>query len=216
MRTVLATGVAAGLAAAASAQDFEIFLAAPMYFDTHQLGETCSYTVEVWGQVTGDAWVDGLSAMAGFGIDIMNTEGGFLIESISTSHIEGWAADFGVDGTVVGKDLVGTSGGQLANVFGFLNPDIDLSNPIRLFSFDVTMPTHIGGWIEFVPTNPNPNGGLSFYPDNEDGHSIIAPLHDGTTLTLTGARTRIVDSPSPGTLGLLGFGAVLHGRRRRG
>lgn len=215
MQKHLPVGLVAGIAMVASAQDFEIYLVAPSSYDTHQLGETCSYTIEVWGRVSGDRWVDGLSAMGWFGIDVVNVEGGYHIESISGSHIDAWASGFGVEGAVVGKDLIGTGGGQLANVFGILNPNIDLSNPIRLFSFDVTLPTHIFGWIEYVPTNPDENGALAFYPDNEDGHAIIAPNHDGTTLTLTGVRTRIVDTPSPGALGLLGLGAALGGRRRR-
>jgi hypothetical protein len=196
------------MAAAASAQDFEIYTVAPT-----EVAPGATYTVEVWGSVSGGTWVQGTSAFAGFGIDMIATEGAAGVGNNSGSAIETWANGFGTDGTVNGADLTGTSGGQLANLFGFLNPGINLSNPIKLFSFDVTVAAGFFGTITYTPGNPNPNGGLSFYPNSQDGASVIAPNDSSTTLALTGASTRII--PAPASLALLGLGGMVAGRRRR-
>ncbi len=206
MKNTIAIAVVAGLAAAASAQDFEISMVAPT-----EVGFDATYTVEVWGSVTGGSWVDDFSAMAGFGIDAIATGGASLVASNGGSVISDWAAGFGTDGTVVGADLVGTSGGQLANLFGILNPAIDMSNPILLFTFDVTVGATAGD-VTYTPANPNINGGLSYYPDSQDGASVIAPNDAGTTLTLIGATTTVV--PAPASLALIGLGGLVARRRR--
>ncbi len=206
MKNTIAIAVVAGLAAAASAQDFEISMVAPESVMTDS-----TYTVEVWGSVTGGSWVDGFSAMAGFGIDAIATEGAGLVTANGGSVITDWASGFGTDGTVSGADLLGTSGGQLANLFGILNPAIDMSNPILLFTFDVTVGSTAGS-VTYTPANPNVNGALSYYPDSQDGASVIAPNDQGTTLTLLGATTRVV--PAPASLALLGLGGLVARRRR--
>lgn len=206
MKNAVALVVVAGLAAAASAQDFEISMVAP-----ESVGFGATYTVEVWGSVSGGSWVTGTSAIAGFGIDAIATDGASLVTNNAGSVIEGWAAGFGTDGTVIGADLVNTSGGQLANLFDFLNPNIDLSNPIRLFTFDVTV-GNAAGSVTYTPANPNINGALSYYPLSNDGASVIAPNDAGTTLSLVGATTRIV--PAPASLALLGLGGLVARRRR--
>jgi MYXO-CTERM domain-containing protein len=206
MKNAIAIAVVAGLAAAASAQDFEISMVAPESVATNS-----TYTVEVWGTVSGGSWVDGVSAMAGFGIDAIATEGASLVTANGGSVLSGWASGFGTDGTVNGADLEGTSGGQLANLFGILNPGIDMNNPILLFTFDVSVGA-AGGSVTYTPANPNVNGGLSYYPDSEDGASVIAPNDSGTTLSLVGATTRVV--PAPASLALLGLGGLVARRRR--
>ncbi|RMH09887.1 MAG: hypothetical protein D6695_12380 [Planctomycetota bacterium] len=206
MKNTLAIVAIAGIAAAATASDFEIYMVAPA---TANPGDT--YTVEVWGSVSGGQWVDGVSAMAGFGIDAIATAGASGVAANGGSVIADWAASFGTDGTVVGADLIGTSGGQLANVFN-LNPNIDMSNPIMLFTFDVTVDAGFVGDITYTPANPNPNGGLAYYPVSTEGASVIAPNDDGTTLTLTGATTSII--PAPASLALLGLGGLVARRRR--
>ncbi|KAA0214199.1 MAG: PEP-CTERM sorting domain-containing protein [Leptolyngbya sp. PLA3] len=202
MKSVFAIAAVAGLAGAALAQDFTIYAVAPA---SANVGDT--YTVEFWGQVEGGSFVAGTSAIAGFGVDALGTGN---VAAVSTATIATWAAGFGVAGTVNGANVEGISGGQLANLFGFLNPNIDLSNPIMLFSIDVT----VGGFgdITYVAGNPNPNGGLSYYPVSTDGASVVAPNHAGTTLTFISATTSVV--PAPASLALLGLGGLVARRRR--
>ena len=204
MKNAFAIAVVAGLAAAASAQDMTISMVAPA-----SVAQNSTYTVEVWGSVSGGNWVQGTSAMAGFGIGATTNDDG-LVASITTSTIAGWAQGFGTNGTVVGADLLGTSGGQIANVFN-LNPGINLSNPIMLFTFDVTVGAGVGT-VTYSPSNPNPNGALSYYPVSTNGASVIAPNTAGTNLILTGASTQIV--PAPASLALLGLGGLAARRRR--
>ncbi len=197
----------AALASPAMGQVFTIWAETP---ETVNPGET--YTVEFWGSVEGDPWVDGISAIAGFGISAIATEGGSLVVINHGSVISDWAAGFGTNGTVVGSDLFDTSGGQLAAIFGGLPPP-DPTNPILLFTFDVTV-GNLAGSVTYTPDGPNVNGGLSFYPDGQDGYSIIAPNDPGTTLVLIGATTQVV--PGPATLlalGLAGFAASRRSNR---
>lgn len=202
MKNVFAIAAVAGLAGAAVAQDFTISAVAPAQVNP---GET--YTVEFWGSVEGAPWVDGTSAMAGFGVDAI---GSGNVASVSDATVAGWAAGFGVAGVVIADDVTGISGGQLANLFGILNPGIDLSNPIMLFSIEVT--AGAGGVITYVAGNPNINGGLSFYPDSEDGASVRAPNDPGTTLSFVSATTTVI--PAPASLALLGLGGLVARRRR--
>ena len=207
MKTAFALAAVAGIAVAATAQDFEIYMVAPA-----EVAMGASYTVEVWGSVSGGTWVQGTSAMAGFGIDAIATDGAAGVASNGGSVIATWAAGFGTNGTVSGANLLGTSGGQLANLFGILNPTINKNNPIMLFTFNVTLDGAFAGSVTYTPANPNPNGGLSYYPLSTDGASVIAPNDAGTTLTLTGATTRVI--PAPASLALLGLGGLVARRRR--
>ncbi|RMH09885.1 MAG: hypothetical protein D6695_12370 [Planctomycetota bacterium] len=201
MKSVFAITAVAGLAGAALAQDFVIAASAPAAVNP---GET--YTVEFWGSVSGAPFVDGVSAIAGFGVDAL---GSGSVASVTDANIAAWAAGFGVSGVVMGSDVVGISGGQLANIFN-LNPGIDLSNPILLFSIDVT--AGASGSITYVAGNPNVNGGLAFYPDSTQGASVVAPNDAGTTLTFIEATTTII--PAPASLALLGLGGLVARRRR--
>ncbi len=202
MKNVFAIAAVAALAGAATAQDFTITAMAPTEVNP---GET--YTVQFWGAVSGASFVDGVSAIAGFGVDAM---GSGSVAGVTTATIADWALGFGVPGTVNGANVEGISGGQLANLFGILNPGIDMSNPILLFSIDVT--AGASGSITYAAGNPNVNGGLSFYPDNEDGASIVAPNDAGTTLSFISATTNII--PAPASIALLGLGGLVARRRR--
>lgn len=205
----LLVAIVGGVVGTGWAQDFEMYLVAP-HLVSGPAGT--SYTVEVWGQFSGGAWVDGTSALAGFGIDIIATGGRLLVDSVTPGYNTGGGITLSEAGFNVGPDLLGVRGGQLANLFGFLNPNIDMSNPIQLFTFDVTI-TGEAGVIEYTPMNPAAEGGLSFYPISTDGASIAAPNDAGTTLTLTGART-IVNVPGSGGL-VVGSMALVGAMRRR-
>lgn len=210
----LQTGLIFGLAAlvwptCAQAQDLHngfIWIEGP----NEVLESNTTYTLEVWGRMESPAFITGDSAIAGFGIDIRNTAGADQIASISNVQIADWAAGFGTVGTILIIDLLNTSGGQLANLWGILNPNIDLSNPIPLFTFDFTTANVPIENLEFTPMDPNVNGGLSFYPDIEDGATIITPNDAETSLTLTPWTYQI---PAPGTLVPLVLLGVI-GRRR--
>ena len=202
MKSVFAIAAVAGLAGAAMAQDFTIYAVAPA-----QVNPGDTYSVEFWGSIEGGSFVAGTSAVAGFGVDAM---GSGNVAGVSTAHIGAWAAGFGVAGTVNGASVEGISGGQLANLFGILNPTINMNNPIMLFSIDVT--AGAGGTITYVAGNPNPNGGLSYYPVSTDGASVVAPNDAGTTLTFVAATTQVV--PAPASLALLGLGGLVARRRR--
>ncbi|KAA0217436.1 MAG: hypothetical protein DYG94_00540 [Leptolyngbya sp. PLA3] len=208
-RAMLASAAVGGVSGAGLAQDFEMYLVAP----EQVFGPAgTAYEVEVWGRFSGASWIDGTSAMAGFGIDIIATGGRDLVSDVSTALV--WNPIVLYEhGFPVGPDLVGVRGGQLANLFGFLNPDVDLSNPIHLFTFEVTIADG-SGRVEYAPMNPAADGGLSFYPDSTEGASIIAPNDPGTTLALTGARTWI-NTPGPGVLVSIGLAGAVAVRRDR-
>ncbi len=197
------------VAASASAQDIHngtITIVGPNEYIDHY----STYTLEVWGQWDSPDFIEGVSAMAGFGFDIEQTIGQEQIVSVGNLQYAPWAAAFGTDPTIVGNDMLGISGGQLANLFGILNPDIDLGNPILLFTFEITTGEEHVWNIEFTPTNPNVNAGLSFYPDSENGASIIAPNDADTSLTMNSWAYYI---PSPASTVPLFL--MLAARRRR-
>jgi hypothetical protein len=168
-----------------------------------------TFTVVAWGEWDSLLFVEGVSAMAGFGFDVRNTEGrGFV--RVGNFQYAPWSKEFAIGPDVGAYDIGNISAGQVANLFGTLNPSIDLSNPIELFSFDVTITGEQPNVIEFMPTNPNPNGGMSFYPDSQNGPSIIAPNDPDTALEFVGLRIVI---PTPATvLPFVLLGAI--GRRR--
>lgn len=206
-KAVLVLGLSLSQAAAGQAtHQADIWIVGPSLTEVHWW---TTIRLEVWGQFESPAFIPGTSAMAGFGIDIENTLGGGEV-SVSNVQIGGWAAAFGQTGQIDGSDITGVSGGQLANLFGILNPGIDTSNPIRLFTFDVEIDTPSA--IHFQPVNPNINGGLSFYPDSTDGASIVAPNDPDSSLTLNGWSWV---APTPSGLGVFVLAGGLV-RRRRG
>jgi MYXO-CTERM domain-containing protein len=171
-----------------------------------------TYTLEVWGRWESPSFVDGVSAFAGFGIDMHVTEGREDISSVGGVQIAGWAAGFGNNGIIEVVDILGASGGQLANLFGILNPTIEMGNPLLLYSFEFTTETGPLTVLEFSPANPNPNGGLSFYPVSTDGASVIAPNDAGTELVLVPWRYEV---PGPGGAAVVLAAAGVIGTRRR-
>ncbi len=202
MKNLFAIAAVAGLAGASMAGGFTVYAVAPAVVNP---GDT--YTVEFWAEFSDARFINGVSATAGFGLDALGTGD---VASVSNANINPSLLFGSNAGVVNGNNVQGVIGGQLANLFGFLNPNINMSNPIMLFSVDVT--AGAGGLITYTAGNPNVNGGLSFYPNSTDGASIIAPNTPGTTLNFIGASTFVV--PAPASLALLGLGAMAARRRR--
>jgi hypothetical protein len=168
-----------------------------------------TFTLDVWGRFESPAFVDGVSAIAGFGMDVICTAG--RDEVVSVDGPDGFGGIVLESGFAAGPDLLEVRGGQLANLFGILNPTIDLSQPMHLFSFEVT----VGDFTQlaFTPANPGPDGGLSFYPDSTDGGTIVAPNDADTTLTMVGWSYE-VPGPGPGGMAVVAVAVVGRGRRR--
>jgi len=175
---------------------------------THPPGR---FTLEIWGSFSSPDFIDGTSAMAGFGIGIETTGLAGAPWSIDEIQNAPWATGFGHIGTIDGTDVEEVSGGQLANLFGILNPDIYLSNPILLFTMTVESPSS-PGYLELTPMNPNPNGGLSFYPDSTDGASIVAPNDPGTSIHFESWSWQV---PAPSSIACLALWGMVSSRRRR-
>ena len=206
MKNLFAIAAVAGLAGASMAGGFTVYAVAPAVVNP---GDT--YTVEFWAEFSDARFINGTgvgtSAIAGFGLDALGTGN---IAGVSTASINASLLFGSNTGVAGGGNVTGIIGGQLANLFGFLNPNINQNNPIRLFSIDVT--AGAGGFITYTAGNPNVNGGLSFYPDSQDGASIVAPNDPSTSLNFIGASTFVV--PAPASLALLGLGAMAARRRR--
>ena len=169
-----------------------------------------TYTAEVWGSWDSPSFIDGVSAMAGFGIDVHPTQGIGNLASVSSATIASWAAGFGSPGYLLNLAIIAPSGGQIPNVFG-LNPGIEMGHPLMLYSFEFTTNDTPISVLEFSPMNPNLNGGLAFYPVSTNGASIVAPNDAGTQLNLVPWTYRV---PAPGTVVPLCVGLVMLRRRR--
>ncbi len=195
------------IAASASAQVHTGAFSIQHTSGVYMSDETATFTV--FANWDSPAFIDGFSAFAGFGIDIVTSFGADNIDSMSNLQYADWAAGFGADPDYTSSSILNISGGQLANLFGILNPNINMSNPIELFTFDVTWSSGPLGITEIVTGNPNVNGGLSFYPDSQDGASIIAPNDPDTALVMGS----IIFFPAPGTAAPLLMMAMI--RRKR-
>ena len=181
---------------------FTIYAQAPA---TALPGET--FTVEIWGQVQSPLWVHNVSAVAGFGIDVLGTG---AVTSVSGTTIAPWALDFGTNGNVVGTNILGTSGGQIfPPIINPVEPSEEFANPIMLFWF--TAEAGDAGTLEFTPAHPSYFGGLSFYPYASYGATIVAPNDAGTSLHLISATTLII--PAPGLMVVV-LGLALARRQR--
>ncbi len=212
MRTLLTAACCGALAASAGAQAVHhgyVWLEGP----DGALEPDTTYTIEAWARWESPLFVQGLSAMGGFGVDVINTTGAnTTVIAVENVRFPAWAAQYASLGGIIGTDLHGVSGGQgPSNPFNPVITDFDLSNPILLFTFDfTTADTGIDG-IVFRPMHPNPNGGLSFYPSWAEGVTIVAPNHPDTGSHFSGWEYWV---PSPGG-GALAVGLCFIARRRR-
>ncbi len=198
---VVLTGIAA-----AQQEEFVIAAVAPATVEGGGF-----YEVQFWADFSNTGFVDGLSAISAFAVDAF---GNANAAAVSDFLYADWVAvdPNNPEPTINGVNVEDIYGGQLANLFGILNPDIDLSNPILLFSFTVEATYNYGSVITYTAGNPHPNGGLSYYPDSEDAATIIAPNDANATLSFISANTTII--PAPPSIALLGLGALAARRRR--
>jgi hypothetical protein len=177
------------------------------------LESNSTYTLEVWGRWESPLWVDGVSAMDGFEMDIFNVEGQQSVLSVSNVVLDPWVNWLSSSGNTSDNDIYGVGGGQLPPDFPQEPWDYERANPLRLFTFDFTTGSDTPGLISFTPDTPY-NGGLAFMPDPGNGGAIHAPVDSNTALYLDGWSSTI---PAPTTLWALGLGAgcLLVDRRRK-
>lgn len=134
------------------------------------------------------------NAIAGFGIRT-RIEGGFADFPVFNPAFDlAPQARFDFDGEA---EVLESSAGQLANVLG-LNPDIDTSNPIELYRFQVfpfstTEPVD----IRVVGSAENSPLTVSFYADTNSGTSFGFPF-GAPEVSVVGYNI-----PSPGFVGAL-------------
>ncbi len=164
------------LAASADAQTVEISASAPASVTAGD-----SYTVDIIATVTGLP-VGG--AVAGVGLDALNTGGAPNVLSITSATFGTFNVGTKV-GTPNGADLESVVCGQLPDVIG-VNPGVDTSASIVLFSFDVQTEVVASGDIIYTPGNVAP-GGFLIYSDAMFGANV-----EVTTVTFVGATTTIV------------------------
>jgi hypothetical protein len=164
---------AALCASTAFGQNVTVTLLGPA---TASPGETVTVTVS--------ATVDTLpgGAIAGYGLDVAATAGASAVSGFAPA-----ASPSLTLGTVAGTPgpgvLTRVVGGQLANVFS-LNPGIDTSTTLTLFTTDVTIdPGATPGTTVTIDVTPITGGGVLLYPDTTAGTSVRAPADGGTSLT---------------------------------
>lgn len=208
MRSLRVAGVLVACAQAASAQAVHhgyIWIEGP----AEVLEAETTYTLEVWGRWESALFVEWTSAMAWFGIDVINTRGRSDVAVVSNVRFGLWALAYGSFDFIDGTNIIGVESGQLPGPDGTPDGSPDLSNPILLFQFDFTTEDGQMGVVEFAPANPGIMGGLAFYP-YRDGFTIVAPDDAGTELHLSGWTS----VPSPGAIVAMGIGAMVSRRKR--
>ncbi|MEO1128079.1 MAG: dockerin type I domain-containing protein [Planctomycetota bacterium] len=169
-----AAGIAALCTSAAFGQNVTVNVTGPA---TANPGDTVTVTVS--------ATVDSLpgGAIGGYGLDVAATA--------NPGAVSGFAAAVSPTltlGTVAGTPGAGVLdrviGGQLSNVFN-LNPSIDTSTTLTLFTTDVTIDAGAtpGTTITIDVSPTAAGGGVYLYPDTTAGASVLAPTDGGTSLT---------------------------------
>lgn len=196
-------------------QAFTIEMRAP---DQVLAGE--SFIVEAWGLYNdGDA----NSALAGFVGDAVALQGAGGVAGLD--GVPGGAQGDSGQGLAVypsylqftetaqanGADLVGAQGGQLANLFGALNPGIQTGSETLLFSFQVTTASDFEGTISYTLSNPGVAPTLVFFPENTSGSTVGS---DAAGLSVVDSATRVL-IPAPGMASVGLCGMLLMSRRRR-
>lgn len=169
-------------------------------------------TVDGWARWESPIFIQGTSAVAGSGFDMICTLGsGTQIAGIGHVVFSEWALTFGRYDAIQGSSILRVSGGQVPVPFG-ATPRMDLRNPIPMFTFEFTTGNGPVGDFSFAPMNPATLGGLSFYPVRTDGYQVVASNDPGTALHLTGWDYVV---PAPAGAGVLAVGICALSRRRR-
>ncbi|MEN0019301.1 MAG: hypothetical protein AAF747_00290 [Planctomycetota bacterium] len=154
------------LACGAIAQSVRVYVETP---ESAAPGSTITATVKA--EMLG---FDNDAAIAAFGFDLLSVGDDAAVDSISPATIP--TLTFGArPGTEAGNNLLRVVGGQPADVFG-LNPSVDRSNPMTLFTVEVTLDNYSdGSSVTLAPVRPDYRGGVIIYPDASRGRSVVAP-----------------------------------------
>ena len=199
MKNAIAIAAVAGIASAATAQSISV-TAAP---STINPGE--SYTVTITADSTGVVPSgDNGVAFAGFGLTISVDNGVIGLADGDTSSLN-QSYLFGAGVTGNGDGSFEIVGGQTANLFGLLNPGIDLSTSVQIISFEVTGAAE-GFSTVSVATTDGRDFGAAWYPDSQAGASVELQVSESATVEIV---------PTPAAVGLLGLGGLVAARRRR-
>ena len=177
-------------ASAAWAQDVTLTVQGPA---SASPGEVV--TVDVVASVTG---LPTGGAIGGYGLDLDVTSGASLVNRISGAASNP-ALGLGVlPGAANGSFLERAVGGQLPNIGG-LNPGVDRSTTLSLFTVDLTIdPAAADGVVEVSAGTAAGAGGVVLFPDASAGTNIIAPSSAGTSLTVVPLRITIGEVACPG------------------
>ena len=136
-------------------------------------------TVEVYAEVASLA----PGAIGGYGLDLDITANASAVSNL-TAATTNPTLNLGVlPGTASATGIERAVGGQLANVFS-LNPGIDTSSKILLFTTDATVDAAAadGTVVTFAASIAN-NGGIVIYPDANAGANVNAPGDAGTSVS---------------------------------
>lgn len=173
----------------ASGQTVDVSVQGPA---TATPGETV--TITVTADVTG---LPGAGAFGGFGLDLTATSGavaGFTAASINP--VLGLGSLPGTPNEASSLNRV--VGGQLMNVFG-LNPDVDQSTSLTLFSTVLTIDPDAENGSSVVVSASSSNGaGIVLYNDITSGASLRLPGATGTKLNFNDLTIVIEGGTCPG------------------
>ncbi|MCW5777635.1 MAG: hypothetical protein KIS87_14460 [Phycisphaeraceae bacterium] len=193
MRKICALLALAGTTAIASAQyTMHWYWTGPAVLDNNNP----TGTYDLWAKMSGPS----VNAYAGSIFDIVldcPTCEGFLSNGNGNDKLGALSNE---DGTQIdGKNIVLVDTFQLPK---FFNPGIDLSNPIHVYSVDVTATTFGGTMILSTHKHLNHSIYIDDFGTSVEGQAIID-------------RMEITCVPTPASLGLIGLGGLVAARRRR-
>ncbi len=187
---ILAAAIAAAAAGPAFAQTVTVSVQGPA---TAQPGEVVQLSVYAEAP---DLPVAG--AFAGYGLDLDVTAGASAVTGLSaaTSPVLTLGT---LPGTPGADSLTRAVGGQLSNLFS-LNPSVDQSSPILLFTTDLTIdPSAPSNTDVTIEASASANGGVVIYPDVTLGGNVTAPDDPGTSLSFI--PLTITVAPPAGCIG---------------
>jgi hypothetical protein len=137
-------------------------------------------------------------AIAGYGLDLSVTAGSSAVTGLSPaiSPVLVLGTQPGTPGT---STLQRAVGGQLSNLFG-LNPAIDQSSKILLYTTDLSIDAGAGSGTEItLEASNSSNGGVIIYPDVAAGSNYVAGEEPGSSVSFV--PLTITLAPTPGCQG---------------